>query len=59
VLLLVEAALALLDRLGPRLDVEGVLGDIPGDVRHFCWSPCKNVFVTPEEEDELAFLFGA
>jgi hypothetical protein len=56
---LIEAAQALFDRLGPKVDVEGVLGDIPGDARHFCWSSRKNVLVTPEEVDELAFLFGA
>jgi predicted nuclease of predicted toxin-antitoxin system len=36
-----------------------VLGDLPGDIRHFCQSPRKNVIVVPEDVDELAFLFGA
>jgi hypothetical protein len=35
-----------------------VLGDLTGDARHFCWTPCKYVLIAPEEVDELAFLFG-
>jgi hypothetical protein len=49
----------LLDRLGSRLDVEGVLGDLPRDARHFCRSPYKHVIVALEEVNELTFLFGA
>jgi hypothetical protein len=49
----------LLDGLGPRLDVESVLIDLPGDARHFYLSPCKNILVALEEVDELAFLFQA
>jgi hypothetical protein len=41
------------------LDVEGVLIDLSGDVRHFCQSPRKNVLVAPEEANELSFLFRA
>jgi hypothetical protein len=49
----------LLDGLGPGLDVEGVLGDLPRDTQHFCQFPHKNILVALEEVDELAFLFGA
>jgi hypothetical protein len=49
----------LFDRLGPELDMEGVLGDLPGDARHFCRSPHKNIFVALKEVDELIFLFEA
>jgi hypothetical protein len=58
-LLLIEAAQTLFHRLGPVLDVEGVLGDFPGDAWHICRSPCKSIFVAPEEVHELAFLFRA
>jgi hypothetical protein len=56
-LLLIEASHALLDRLGARLDVEGVLGDHPGDARYFLQTTRKYVLVASEEVDELAFLF--
>jgi hypothetical protein len=49
----------LFHRLEPGLDVEDVLGDLPGDAQHFGWSPRKHVFVAPEEVDKLNFLFGA
>jgi sulfopyruvate decarboxylase TPP-binding subunit len=39
-------------------DVEGVLGDFPGDARHLCQAPCKDVLDVSEKVDELAFLFG-
>jgi hypothetical protein len=58
-LLLIETMQALFDRLGPMVDVEGVLSDLPRDTRYIYRSPCKNVFIAPEEVDELAFLFGA
>jgi hypothetical protein len=54
---LIEATQAMLDRLRAGLDVEGVLSGLPGDARHFCWSPHKNILVASEEVDELAFLF--
>jgi hypothetical protein len=57
-LFLIEAAHALLDRLGPELDVEGVRGNLSRDTRHVHWSPCQNIFVAPKEGHELAFLFG-
>jgi hypothetical protein len=47
------------NQLEPVLDVEGVLDDFSGDDRHVCRSPRKNVFVAPEEVDELTFLFQA
>jgi hypothetical protein len=39
------------------LDIEGVLGDLPGDTRHFCQTPHKYVLVVSEDVDELTFLF--
>jgi hypothetical protein len=56
-LLLIEALQALLGRLGLGLDVEGVLGDHPGDDRHPCRTPRKHVHVASKEVDELVFLF--
>jgi hypothetical protein len=50
---------ALFNQLGPRLDVEGVLGDVLGDAQHVYQSPCKIVFIASEEVNELAFLFHA
>jgi hypothetical protein len=40
------------------LNVEGVLGDLLGDARHFCRTPHKYFFVVLEEVNELTFLFG-
>jgi hypothetical protein len=57
-LFLVKASHALLDRPQTRLNVEGVLGDFPGDAWHFYRAPCKYILVASEEVDELAFLFG-
>jgi hypothetical protein len=48
----------LLDRLGAGLDVEGVLGNLPGDTRYFYQTLRKYVFVASEEVNEFAFLFG-
>jgi hypothetical protein len=56
-LLLVEASQTMFTRLGPRLDVEGVLVDLLGDAWHVYWSQRKNVFIVLEEVHELAFLF--
>jgi hypothetical protein len=56
--LLIEASQTLLDRIRVRLDVEGVLGDLPGDARHFYRTPHKYVPVVLGEVDGLAFLFG-
>jgi hypothetical protein len=58
-LLLIEAAHALFDWLGPELDVEGLLDDLLGDAWHFSRSPHKHILVVSEEVDELDFLFGA
>jgi hypothetical protein len=57
-LLLIEALQALLDRLGAELDVEGVLGDLPGDTRHIYRTPHIYVVVALKKVNELAFLFG-
>jgi hypothetical protein len=57
-LLPIEALHALLDRLGAGLDVEGVLGDLLGDTRHFRRAQRKYVLVASEEVDEITFLFG-
>jgi hypothetical protein len=56
---MIEATQALLNQLGPGLDVEDVLGDLPGDAQHFFRSPRKNILVMPEEVDELTFLYRA
>jgi hypothetical protein len=50
---------ALLEGLGTGLDVEGMLGDLPRDARHFYRSPHKNILVALEEVDNLTFLFEA
>jgi hypothetical protein len=34
-----------------------MLGDLPGDARHVCRTPCKYVLTAAEEVDKLAFLF--
>jgi hypothetical protein len=57
-LLLIEAPQSPFDQLGDELDVEGVLGDLPGDAPHFCRTPYKYVLVALEEVDEITFLFG-
>jgi hypothetical protein len=35
-----------------------VLGELPGDSRHFSRTPHKYVLVVSKEVDKLAFLFG-
>src|SRR6185312_3845126 len=55
---LVEAPQALLDRLGVRQDMEGVLSDLPRDARHVRGAPRKDVSVGMEEVDEHHFLFA-
>jgi hypothetical protein len=57
-LFLVKASHALLDRPRTGFDVEGVLGDFPGDAWHFCRAPRKHDLVALKEVDELSFLFG-
>jgi hypothetical protein len=42
---------ALLERLGPGLDVEGVNGDLPGNAYHFYRYSHKNILVVPDEAD--------
>ena len=55
---LVEALQALLDRLGVRQDIKGVLGDLPRDDRHIRGAPCEDVSVGAEKVDEHHFLFA-
>ena len=55
---LVEAPQALLDRLGVRQDIKGVLGDLPRDARHVREAPREDVSVGTEEVDEHHFLFA-
>ena len=52
---LVEAPQALLDRLGVRQDIKGVLGDLPQDARHVRGAPCEDVSVGAEEVDKHHF----
>jgi hypothetical protein len=35
-----------------------VLGDLPGDARHFCWAPQKHILIASEEVDDLSLQFG-
>ena len=56
-LLLVKVAQALGDRLCGWSDVQGVLGDLPGDAWHVRRFPCKEVLVGSEKVNERAFLF--
>ena len=55
---LVEAPQALLDRLGVRQDIKGVLGDLPRNARHVRGVPREDVCVGAEEVDEHHFLFS-
>jgi hypothetical protein len=49
---------ALLGRPQTEFDVEGVLGDFPGDTWNFYRTPRKHVLIASEEVNELTFLFG-
>src|SRR6185369_6220835 len=55
---LVEAPQALLDRLGVRQDIKGVLGDLPWDARHVRGAPHEDVSIGTEKVDEHHFLFA-
>ena len=55
---LVEAPQALLDRLGVRQDITGVLGDLPRDARHVRGAPREDVSVGAEKIDEHHFLLA-
>ena len=55
---LVEAPQALLDRLGVRQDIKGVLDDLPRDARHVQGAPREDVSVGAEKVDEHHFLFA-
>ena len=55
---LVEAPQALLDQLGVRQDIKGVLGDLPRDARHVRGAPWEDVSVGAEKVDEHHFLFA-
>ena len=54
---LVEAPQALLDRLGVRQDIKGVLGDLPRYARQVRGAPRKDDCVGAEKVDEHYFLF--
>jgi hypothetical protein len=41
-----------------RIDVEGMLDQLPGHPWRVCWLPREDVAVSPEEVDERVFLFG-
>jgi hypothetical protein len=41
-----------------RIDVEGMLDQLPGHPWHVRWLPHEDVAVSPEEVDERVFLFG-
>jgi hypothetical protein len=56
-LLLVEAAQALLHRLGAGSDLQGMLGDFPGYARHIRGTPREYVDIHAEKVDEHCFLF--
>jgi hypothetical protein len=56
-LLLVEAAQALLHRLGAGSDLQGVLGHFPGYAQHIRGTPCEYVKIHTEKVDEHCFLF--
>ena len=49
----------LLDRLGVGVDLQMVLDHLPRDPGHLRRLPSKHVDVSPEEGDELEFLFAA
>jgi len=55
---LVEAPQALLDRLGVRLDIKGVLGDLPRYARCICGAPREDVGAGAEKVDKHHFLFA-
>jgi hypothetical protein len=41
-----------------RIDVEGMLDQLPWHPWHVRWLPREDVAVSPEEVDECVFLFG-
>ena len=56
---LIEVPQALLNRLGVRQDIKGVLGDLPRDARHARGAPRIDVGVGVEKDDKHHFLFAA
>jgi hypothetical protein len=40
-----------------RIDIEGMLDQLPGHPWHVRWLPREDVAVSPEEVDECVFLF--
>jgi hypothetical protein len=58
VLLLVQAAQSLLNRLRAHLDPQGMLGDFPRNARHIQGLSREDVTIHTEEVDECTFLFG-
>ena len=55
---LVGALQALLDQLGVRQDIKGVLGDLPQNARHVRGAPREDVSIGAEKVDEHHFLFA-
>ena len=53
----IKASQPLFNRSGPGLDIESVLGDLPGDPWHVRWCPREHVEVRAQKVDEHAFLF--
>jgi hypothetical protein len=53
-----EAAEVLSLRGSFRIDVEGMLNQLPRHPWHVHWLPHEDVAVSPEEVDERVFLFG-
>jgi hypothetical protein len=56
-LLFIEATQTLLDWLGARSDLQGVLGDFPQNACYVRGFPCEDESVHAEDVDERAFLF--
>src|SRR6185312_13206086 len=54
----VKAPQALLDRLGVRQDIKGVLSVLPQDARHVRGAPREDVSIGVEKVDEYHFLFA-
>jgi hypothetical protein len=47
----------LVDWVGPRPNLQGMLDDYPRDARYVTGPPCKYVFIHAKEVDERVFLF--
>lgn len=47
----------LVDWVGPRPNLQGMLDDYPRDARYVTGPPCKYVFIHTKEDDDCVFLF--